>query len=142
MDDLQGMLIERACARLIAQYCHLIDGGEASRVGELFANDGVWASAETTMTGQAEITRAFRRREADKGRISRHVCANILIDVIAENQARGVCCFTLYRHDGELGRARAPSMAPTMIGEYLDQFVRTAEGWRIRRRDVVVNFGA
>ena len=81
MDDLKRLLIERACARLVVQYCHLIDHGEAARVAELFTEDGVWASPENTMTGRAAILKGFTNRQNNKKRMSRHVCNNLLVDV-------------------------------------------------------------
>ena len=140
MDDLQKMLIERACERLVTEYCHFVDHGEAAKIASQFAEDGVWASGKVVRNGRAEITAAFSQRERNTARISRHVCCNLLIDVIDENSATGVVYLTLYRHDGEAGRRSAPSDVPEIVGEYRDQFVRTAEGWRFKRRDVGVSF--
>jgi ketosteroid isomerase-like protein len=140
VDDTAKLLIERACGRLVTQYCHFVDHGEAARVGELFTEDGVWASPETTMTGREAIVRGFQRRQDNTARISRHVCENLLVEVIDADTATGVVYLTLYRHDGEPGAPTAPAQAPAIVGEYRDRFVRTPEGWRIQRRDVVASF--
>jgi ketosteroid isomerase-like protein len=140
MDDLQRLLIERACGRLVAQYCHVIDHGEAARVAELFTEDGVWASPENTMTGRAAILKGFTNRQNNKGRMSRHVCNNLLLDVIDENTASGVVYLTLYRHDAEEGRRTSPAQPPAVVGEYRDRFRNTADGWRFERREIVVSF--
>jgi hypothetical protein len=34
MDETARLLAERACERLVTQYCHLVDHGEAARVGQ------------------------------------------------------------------------------------------------------------
>lgn len=140
MDETQRLLIERACERLVTQYCHFVDHGEAARIADLFSDDGVWASPENTMTGRDAIARGFARRQANTARMSRHVCGNVLIDVADAEHATGVCYLTLYRHDGDAGRATSPSDVPAIIGEYRDDFVRTAAGWRFRRREIVVSF--
>ena len=140
MDDLQKMLIERACERLVTEYCHFVDHGEAAKIADQFAEDGVWASGKIVRNGRAEIAAAFNQRQGNAARISRHVCCNLLVDVIDEDNAAGVVYVTLYRHDGEIGRRTAPSDIPEIIGEYRDRFVRTAEGWRFKRRDVGVSF--
>jgi ketosteroid isomerase-like protein len=140
MDDLQRLLIERACGRLVTQYCHLIDHGEAARIAELFSEDGVWASPENTMDGREAIARGFTHRQNNKGRMSRHVCNNLLLDVIDENTASGVVYLTLYRHDGEEGRRTSPVGLPAIVGEYRDRFRKTADGWRFERRDIVTSF--
>ncbi|MFI4974825.1 MAG: nuclear transport factor 2 family protein [Caulobacterales bacterium] len=142
MDDLQRLMIERACERLVAQYCHFVDHGQAGRVPELFSEDGVWASPDNTMTGRDAIAAGFRRRQENAGRLSRHVCSNLLIEVVDAERATGCVYLTLYRHDGEAGRRAAPAAAPSIVGEYRDTFVRTPEGWRFSRRDIGVTFTA
>ena len=125
---------EQACARLIAQYARFVDSGEAARVAELFTPDGVWESAEARMAGRAEIAKGFMRRQKQADRVSRHVCTNVLIDVVSEDEAVGRCVFTLYRADGIDPGSIARTTTPAMVGDYVDRFVRTAEGWRFSHR--------
>jgi ketosteroid isomerase-like protein len=140
MTDLDRMLIERACERLVQLYCHWTDHGQAARVAELFTEDAVWASADNTMTGREKILKGFQSRQGNRARMSRHVCTNLLIDVHDETSASGVAYLTLYRHDGDPDRHTSPTQAPSMIGEYRDAFVRTSEGWRFRRREIHISF--
>jgi len=140
MDELERLLIERACERLVVGYCHVIDHGEAARVADLFTEDGVWTSFEQTMDGRDAIARGFAKRQANKGRMSRHVCCNLLVNVIDAERATGVVYLTLYRHDGDPDRAVSPSASPSVVGEYRDEFVRSAGGWRFRRREVIASF--
>jgi len=142
MDDLQRLLIERACERLMAEYCHLVDHGQAARVADLFTENGVWSSPRTTMAGRPAIRDGFRRRQDRADRASRHVCCNPLTEVQDETHASGVIYLTLYRHDGEAGEPITPMAALAAVGEYRDVFVRTAEGWRFERRDFVASFSA
>lgn len=130
---------ERACERLVVAYSHLIDGGEAARVGELFTEDGVWESAEVTMTGRDQITAGFSRRQANAGRRSRHVCTNLAIDVLSDTAASGRCYFTLWRADDVAGPVAFVSGAE-MVGDYSDTFVLTDAGWRIRHRVATAAF--
>ena len=140
MDDLQKLLIERECERLVTAYCHFVDHGEAAKIADLFTEDGTWTGGPTSMKGQAEIRRGFEQRQANKGRISRHVCQNFLCDVIDENTATGVVYLTLYREDGDPGRRFAKLGGPELVGEYRDRFVRTADGWRIAARETLASF--
>lgn len=132
--------IERACERIVSLYCHYVDHGEAERVAELFAKDGVWRSPESTMNGAEQIRHAFATRQANRGRVSRHVCDNCVIDVIDEDHAKGCVYLTLYRYDGDPDRAVAPLEGAELVGEYRDEFVRTPEGWRLSTREVAVSF--
>ena len=140
MDLIDKLSIERECERLVTAYCHFIDHGEAERVAELFTEDGCWISSEATLEGREGIREAMAARQANTGRMSRHVCNNLRLDIEDENSASGIVYLTLYRHDGKPGRALAPLEGPAMVGEYRDRFVRTPEGWRMSRREAVVDF--
>jgi hypothetical protein len=140
MDDTQQLLIERACARLVTEYCHFVDHGEAAKIAGQFTEDGVWTAPGNTMTGRAELERGFAARQRNTRRMSRHTCMNLLVDVIDENTAKGVVYLVLFRHDGEEGRATSPVGPPALIGEYRDEFVRTDDGWRFKRRELAASF--
>lgn len=141
MDPLQKLAIRGACEELVTRYCHYVDHGQAARVAELFTDDGEWASGRTVMKGRAELAAGFRRRQDNAARMSRHVCQNFLCEVIDEDHAEGVVYLTLYRHDGEPGRAVSPlDEQPELVGEYRDRFVRTVDGWRFARREIDVSF--
>jgi uncharacterized protein (TIGR02246 family) len=132
--------IERACERLVVDYCHLIDHGEAERVAALFTEEAVWRGPGVEMKGREEIRAGFRLRQENAGRMSRHVCNNFRLDVIDPDHAEGVVYLTLYRHDGDADRRVSPLPGPVMVGEYRDRFERTAEGWRIAHRQTIVSF--
>lgn len=140
MDDIERMLIERACERLVVEYCHFVDHGEASKIAGQFTDDGIWTSPDNTMTGRAEIEAGFARREKVTRRKSRHVCTNLLIDVIDQDTAEGVVYLTLYRHDDSAEAPVRPSEVPDIVGEYRDRFVRTDDGWRFQRREIAIDF--
>lgn len=140
MDDQSHMEIEWACHKLVTAYCHYVDHGEASRIADLFTEDGVWTSPENTMTGKDQIKKGFQAREDNKARMSRHVCNNFLLNKVSENEAEGVVYLTLFRHDGKEDRRVSPLTGPEIVGEYRDRFVRTDQGWRIARRETVVSF--
>lgn len=140
MDPVQRLLIERECERLVVDYCHFVDHGEASRIADLFTEDGVWKSPENTMKGREELLQGFGLRQANTRRMSRHVCNDFRVDVIDDDHAEGAVYLTLYRHDGDEGRRLSPLEGPQMVGEYRDRFVRTSEGWRIAHREIEVSF--
>ena len=140
MNLTERMAIERECERLITRYCHNVDHGHAAKVAELFTEDGVWRNAATTMSGRDAIRQGFQRRQDNKGRASRHVCSNALIDVIGDTEANGTVYLSLYYFDGEPDRARSPTDCLQKLGEYRDHFVKTADGWRFNHREVIANF--
>ena len=132
--------IERECERLIAQYCHYVDHGEAARIADLFSEDGRWWNVAASWDGQQAIREGFQRRQDNAGRMSRHVCTNVLVDVISDTEATAVTYMSLYFHDGEPGRDSSPTDCLQKLGEYRDRFVKTEDGWRFARREMTANF--
>ncbi len=133
-------LIEHYCARLATTYCHLVDHGQAALAADLFSDDGVWRFGGIVWNGRSAIAAGLKARQDNTGRMSRHVCTNLLVDVIGATKATGVVYLTLYRHDGPAGRAESPMDLPTFVGEYRDEFVLTDQGWRISHRELHVSF--
>lgn len=140
MNDIDRLLIERACERLVVDYCHLTDHGQAARVADLFTEDGVWTAGESALSGRERILRGFQKRQDNTARMSRHVCSTMQIEVIDADTARGCVYLTLYRHDAEPGRTMSPLHGPAMVGEYRDEFRRTPDGWRFHRRELIISF--
>jgi hypothetical protein len=140
MDDVQRMLIERACERLQVEYCHLVDHGSAAGIADLFTTDGVWSAGKRAFEGVDAIRENFLKRQENRERRSRHVCSNALIEVQDADNATGTVYLILYRHDDPEDARTRPASLPEMVGAYRDTFRRTAEGWRFSRREVVVDF--
>lgn len=134
-NELQRLLDENACEKLISEYCHLVDFGNASAIADLFTSDGSWTGPGVTMIRQEDIRAGFERREAVAKRQSRHLCTNVLIRVNGD-EATGLCYLLNFRHDSSTGVAEspAPSSLPKYVGEYRDLFVRTTDGWRFATR--------
>lgn len=139
MTEDQEAAIERACARLAIAFTSHVDNRRADAAAEVFAVDGEFERRGETLAGREVIRATLKARPATM--LSRHMCANLAIDVIDENNAKGVVSFTVYLHnfaEGEEGAA--PLRDPEAIGEYHDIYVRTSEGWRIKRRNTTVAF--
>lgn len=143
--DLETLWIERACARLVVDYAHWVDFGDAERVADLFAPDGVWEVGESLFEGRDAVRDMLRSRQQMTERRSRHVCTNLAIDVLNADHATGLVYLSLYRHDFETAEASeglAPCGPPLAVGQYRDRFVRTEEGWRFALRRAELAFGS
>ena len=134
--------IERECVNLMYQYCYYVDHDEAAEIANLFAEDGEWHSPNigVSMVGLDQIRAGFQRRQDNKGRMSRHICTNAMVNVVSETEATGTVYLILYYFDGDPDREYSPPDCLQKIGEYQDQFVKTDDGWRFKRREVVANF--
>lgn len=134
MDDIERMLIERACERLIMLYAQHADFYEPEAVAGLFAEDAVLNRGEGDAIGRPAILAAFRKRRRDA--LVRHVSTNVVIDVVDGNTARGTSMMMLFRRFGTADTPQ-PMDPPEMIVNYHDRFRRTPDGWRFAQRSAV-----
>jgi len=142
MDDLQRMFAERACERLIMEYARRVDFGNASAIADLFTEDGRWEGTDLVLDGRDEIREWFSERERLTRRVSRHVCTNVIVDVLSPDEAKSLCFLVNYRHDRRDSDdgSPAPAEVPKYVGELHDLFLRTPDGWHFTERKVEVAF--
>ena len=132
-EQVRRLVAERDCQRLVHEYAWLVDSGAASGVADLFTDDGVWLGADGRgMHGQEEIRKGFAHREGLARRQSRHVMANVRIDLDGRDHAVGTAYLVNYRHDaaGSVAARPAPADHPKFVGDYHFTFRCTADGWR------------
>lgn len=120
-----------AIQQLYASYAQALDKGEGERFAATFVEDGEF-------TGGRGPGRADEVRTPRKGRSAltlmgsrsgtRHFTANLVVTPTAEG-AKGSCYLLLYN-----ARTTPPSFVETAI--YDDTLVKTADGWKFRKRVV------
>lgn len=137
--DVNERDIRDECEALSIAYARAVDFRDYDAFVALFAEDGV-LEIDTPLVGRRAIRESIIRRPDELK--SRHVLTNIFIDVQDENAARGVSYLTLYRHVGPESLRAEPIEfdGPAAVGHYEDQFVRTAEGFRFKRRRLHLAF--
>jgi ketosteroid isomerase-like protein len=133
MNEAQTDTITRACEALSIAYARAVDFRDYDYFVTLFTEDAVLDTGRPR-EGKAAIADSLSRRP-DELR-SRHVITNVFIDVLNENEARGISYLTLYRHVGPESLKGEPIAfsGPWAVGHYEDRFERTAEGWKFKRR--------
>ena len=136
MDNAERREIVTACERLALDFAWHVDHRNIEEVVGLFTADASFERKGEVLKGRSEIHAAQMKRPA--GLVTRHVCANLRIDVVDPTHARGTHYFLLYRHDhaaaGTVASAPAPLAQPETLGEYSDEYLLTTDGWRISRR--------
>jgi hypothetical protein len=145
LSDLEVLVIERACERLINEFFEAIDLRNDAHLDNLFADDATYSrptDPNTVITGREVIRAAFESRPA--GRVTRHTCSNIRITVDSADRAHGISRVVLYA-----GPTDPPAHAQfgykadarQLVGEFDDEFVKTAAGWRFfsRRGRVILH---
>ena len=142
MDELDRMLVERSCERLINEYSRLVDFGEAASVADLFTEDARWQGTDLLLEGREEIRAWFTKREGVTRRVSRHVFTNVTVEVLSATEAKSLSYMINFRHDRAEGDDTfpVPMEVPKWVGEAHDTFRLTEEGWRFSSRLVVPSF--
>ncbi|MFI4936516.1 MAG: nuclear transport factor 2 family protein [Caulobacterales bacterium] len=132
MNEIDRMLIEHACAKLVADYAYFADHGPRTAFAELFTEDGVLALP----TGESRGRKALAEGGLPAGLTTQHSMSNVRIRAISESEAEGSAYLTLYiarRPDPEKP-AETKIAAPTNVGMYVDRYLKTTDGWRIATR--------
>lgn len=133
MTDDERADIERCCNRLVTAYARATDLGEGAAAAALFTQDGqLDMPGGRSFRGREEIAR--RIAEQPPQQVSRHVITNIAIEPHSADRATGVLYLTMYRGQRPEPGGTAALDGPYLVGEYEDEYRRTAEGWRIARR--------
>jgi uncharacterized protein (TIGR02246 family) len=135
MDDLERLLIENACRRLVLQAAAHVDAGEPAELAALFTEDAVLQRPQgPPLLGREAIQQAYAARSPQ--RLTRHLVASTLVEVQSAQAARARSVVLLWA--GSLADDAGPQgrpAQPQVLGEFDDRFARTAAGWRIARRD-------
>jgi 3-phenylpropionate/cinnamic acid dioxygenase small subunit len=121
--------------RLLARYCQLLDDSHFPEWTELFTPDGLWVLGERQYRGRAEMHAYMQQLRRDRPLWrTRHVCTNIVVDLVDAMQARATSNLALIARDGD-----APWRVAS-LGRYEDQLVRAADGatWQFSERRLVI----
>ncbi len=148
MEDLERVLIEKRCERLVNQFHHLFNK-ELSLVTELFAENGIldfggWKPGPD----KAEMKKALRggSRNMLRGKeVVLNTMSNIVVDAIDEDHAVGMSYDTMWETpypDDEFAGRPAPMRRPKFMVRWTDDFVRENGEWKFALRKSEMTFYA
>ena len=136
LSDAEIATIQQLCQTVSLQYALYLDAKDWEHLPSVFAEDGVWEVLCNKMEGRAAIRDYWKRRTADwtptHGRL--HQISNQVIDVIDRDHARGTSKVVIYFFDTSPDAKQ--KLVPTLIAQNHDEFIRTAEGWKLQHRSV------
>lgn len=128
MTDLETLLAEQACERLINRFARANDGRDFETLAELLAEEATYArptDPNNPMQGRDAVVASFRARPAT--RITRHLFSNIVVVVESETTATAVSDVALYMGAAvEDGVAKAE---PALVGGFEDRFIKRDGRW-------------
>ncbi|HKX78087.1 MAG TPA: nuclear transport factor 2 family protein [Novosphingobium sp.] len=135
MSDLNTLLAERACERLMLDYCECVDTRQFERLVALFAKEGILNRSDTgEMKGRAVIGEFFDKLTTDP---LIHVASNSLITVTGPETAEATSYVTVYRSYRENAAGLPKLEAPYVVARYVDKFVVEDGEWKIGYRDTI-----
>ena len=133
LTELDRMLIEAACSRLINRFVLCGDSGDYAGLASLFTADASFArpsAPDKPTVGRDAIAAALGARPPQ---IRRHVVANTVITVESATSARGESCILLYT--GPVQAEGIPvADAKVLIGAFHDTFVKQDGEWLFSER--------
>ena len=143
MTGAEQLAAEHECNRLILTYARLMDACRWDEVAALYVEEGRMnrpSVPDDFVVGRGNILATFKARPP---RIARHICANIVVDLVSDTEARAQSAILLYTgtaaEDGGLPPMAAGS---PLVGGYADILRLTPEGWRFYERRGSMDFRA
>lgn len=117
---------------IVVSYATLLDDEQWDALGELFTEDAVFASPNSTTTGRAAIVENFKAKHAPYV-ATWHDPHGIVVEFDGDDVARGMVIGY-----AELGR---PGMTVVTSIRYQDDYRREGGRWRFARRHVLSLYG-
>jgi 3-phenylpropionate/cinnamic acid dioxygenase small subunit len=117
---------------LVNEYAWLLDHRRWADVIELFTED-----AEVTIRGRAILGHSGLRdwaahRAANRSRKTQHQMTLLRLEPEQDGVVRGTAALVLH-----VAKSGGSGTYIDLVGEYRDEYLRTATGWRFRRRVLV-----
>ena len=117
----------------VNRYATALDARDWALLDRVFTPDAVADYGGGPLRGR-EAVRELVQRMLEGSGPSQHLLANHRVELDGD-AARCVCQVRAY----SAGTGPAAGQSYELLGEYRDRLVRTAEGWRIARREMTVH---
>lgn len=140
MTDLEEMLIERECHKLMVRYNLYNDGLDVEGFVSLFTEDCVFAKVvpepRYEVHGHDGLRASMKHIIINSPRLRRHLLVNPQIIVLSEDEAEGFCLgLAIFGPAGDR-TLPVPVGGIELVGEYHDRYRRTPQGWKIASREL------
>ncbi|MGD9842428.1 MAG: nuclear transport factor 2 family protein [Steroidobacteraceae bacterium] len=141
LSELERVTAVQECQALSAAYTHFSDNTDAERLAALFAEDGIWVPPSGAIQGR-EAIRMFVNEIAAKQKagnfLQRRVTSDLHVELTDRDHARGAAYMMVYRFGAKTSTDASTSLAPVLIADVSDEYVRTAAGWKFKSRTITV----
>jgi hypothetical protein len=130
--------VRLALQDLVHEFAYLVDFGPPETIADLFTEDGCYGWGQKRSEGRDAIRDTYRQRAARGIRTARHLCSNLRISMLSENEARGQSMWLIFAEDGP-----PPHPAvPLLVADVTDVYVRRNGRWLFQSRQLTDVFVA
>ena len=138
MTEIERLLIESACLRLMTDYNIHLDNADDDKFVSIFSPDAVWRRAiplpVIEWTGHDALRASIDTVIRQSPRLRRHLLTNARVTVISADEAEGFCInLCVFGPKADLP---VPMGGIELIAEYRDRYRRFEDGWKIVERNL------
>jgi 3-phenylpropionate/cinnamic acid dioxygenase small subunit len=117
---------------LVTEYAWLLDHRRWDDVADLMTDDVVLRTRGREIVGRAGMAEWAEYRRQKESRRTQHQMTLLRLERVDADLVRGTAALVL--HVAKMGSG---DTYVDLVGEYQDEYVRTPDGWRFRRRILV-----
>jgi uncharacterized protein (TIGR02246 family) len=132
--DLQELADRLAIMELTSRYCRAADDGDLETFADLYAENGEFVARDSVIVGGDAVARFQGTFLAEYARHALRLVHMTLNPIITVDGDRATHTCTMLIAVARQDRTR---LAVASTGRYTDELVRTAAGWRFRRRTAI-----
>lgn len=138
MNEIERLLIESACLRLMTDYNIHLDNADDEKFLAVFSPDAVFRrvvpAPVVEFSGHDALRKSLDTIIRQSPRLRRHLLTNARVNVISADEAEGFCIgLCLYGPKAELP---VPIGGIELVAEYRDRYRRFDDGWKIVEREI------
>lgn len=133
VDNQADLLMEVALRRVSERYAYAVDTGDGDLLAQQFTADGAVIAPRGTFEGLAQL-RGIPAMVASRYLKTFHAVLNQAVKPVEGGAEGETYCIARHYFRDPAGRY----LCYEMTIRYQDRFVRTPDGWRLARRELVV----
>lgn len=121
-----------AIGDLVTEYAWLLDHRRWHDVADLCTDDAVLTIRGREIRGKSGLAEWAEHRAANKARRTQHQMTLLRLEASTPDLVSGTAALVLH-----VAKTGGGGTYVDLVGEYHDEYARTADGWRFRRRHLV-----
>jgi ketosteroid isomerase-like protein len=121
-----------AIDQLVTEYAWLLDHRRWDDVATLFTDDAVLFVRGREIVGKEGLAEWAEYRAQKKSRRTQHQMTLLRLEQVEPDLVTGTAALVLH-----VAKTGGSGTYVDLVGEYQDEYTRTPDGWRFRRRRLV-----